>query len=172
MKHRQNPEPSNTPPPGSCIAEIRLDESRLKHSNPIVEQEKQVALSDLVRSREFTVLGYEDHKPYFLFLTIEDGRLILKVQEETTLLESISVPLKGFRRIIYDYFLICDSYYAAAQEKNSRKLQSIDMGRRGLHNEGADLLQELLKDKITLDKDTARRVFTLICVLHVRNTTV
>jgi uncharacterized protein (UPF0262 family) len=102
-------------------------------------------------------------------LRVEDNRLAIDIHDEAdTLLDTVRLGLARFRRSIRDYFAICDSYFKAVRSDSPHGLETIDMARRGIHNEGAELLQECLSDQITLDFDTARRLFTLICVLHIR----
>ena len=150
------------------IANITLDESSMKKRSPEAEHERNVAIADLLDENSF-----EPHcmksGPYNVQLAIEDGKLILGVhspQEEKHAKVILSVtPL---RSIIRDYFMIFDSYQAALSSANPSKIEAIDMGRRGVHNEGSEMLQEILKDRIVVDFPTARRLFTLICVLHIR----
>jgi uncharacterized protein (UPF0262 family) len=107
--------------------------------------------------------------PYNLHLRIEENRLNFGVRSEADeALADFTLPLSSFRSIIKDYFVICDSYYKAIKTAAPSRIEAIDMGRRGLHNEGADLLIERLSGKVDMDRGTARRLFTLICVLHVR----
>jgi uncharacterized protein (UPF0262 family) len=108
--------------------------------------------------------------PYHLHLQVEESRLVFDIRTEPgDPLGKVILALGPFRRIIKDYFLICESYYAAIRNAPPSQIEAIDMGRRGLHNEGSQLLSERLKGKIELDFDTARRLFTLVCVLHIRS---
>jgi uncharacterized protein (UPF0262 family) len=119
--------------------------------------------SRTIRSRRLDSEG----GPYALHLSIQESRLVFDVRrEDGTPLTAHLLSLTPFRRIVKDYFLICDSYYKAIRTSTPSQIEAIDMGRRGLHNEGSELLMERLKEKIEIDFDTARRLFTLICVLH------
>lgn len=134
-----------------------------------LEQEQEAALRDLARLGHFQPLG-DDNGPYDLVLSIEENRLVMRItnaggQELNTLVLS----LKPYRRLIQDYFLMLESYERARHEAICSRLEAIDMGRRGIHNEGAELLISRLRDKIDMDFETARRFFTLICVLHKTN---
>jgi uncharacterized protein (UPF0262 family) len=107
--------------------------------------------------------------PYNLTLSIEDNRLVFDMTDETdTPLDRLLLPLTGFRSVVRDYFMICESYYDAIKHASPSRLEAIDMGRRGVHNEGAELLRQRLAEKIIVDMGTARRLFTLVCVLHLR----
>lgn len=150
------------------ITEIVLDEKTVVRRKPEVEHERAVAIFDLIESNSFTLNGCDDG-PYHLHLSISENRLVFDVrteaEEEVTRLQLAIAP---FRRIVKDYFLVCESYYEAIRTASPSKIEAIDMGRRGLHNDGSRLLQELLAGKAEMDFDTARRLFTLICVLHIR----
>ncbi len=152
------------------IVNITLDEKSVVRRNPDIEHERKVAIYDLLDQNYFTVVGLEETGPYSLHLTIEDNRLIFDIRTEDDVSELMRHPLPviSFRRIIKDYFHICESYFTAIKNASPSKIEAIDMGRRGLHNEGTELLLERLKGKIDTDFDTARRLFTLICVLHIR----
>ncbi len=135
---------------------------------PNVERERGIAVHDLLRENHFDVVG-ETAGPYNLHLGLEDERLVFDIRDKNdTPLRRVAVPVRGFRGIIKDYFLICDSYFKAREVANPSQIEAVDVGRRGLHNEGSELLREVLDGKIGLDLDTARRLFTLICVLHIR----
>ncbi|MEH6476119.1 MAG: UPF0262 family protein [Sneathiella sp.] len=152
------------------IVNITLDEKSVVRRSPDIEHERKVAIYDLLDQNYFTVVGQEETGPYSLHLTIEDNRLIFDIRAEDDVNELMRHPLPviSFRRIIKDYFHICESYFTAIKNASPSKIEAIDMGRRGLHNEGTELLLERLKGKIDTDFDTARRLFTLICVLHIR----
>lgn len=152
------------------IAKIALDEKTVVRRNADIEHERKVAIFDLLDQNSFVLIGHEDRGPYSLHLSIEDNRLIFDVRTEDDKSELVRIPLPviSFRRIIKDYFHVCESYFEAIKTASPSKIEAIDMGRRGLHNEGSELLQERLKDKAGTDFDTARRLFTLICVLHIR----
>jgi uncharacterized protein (UPF0262 family) len=157
---------SDKPADRSRLIAITLDERSIGRPNRNIEHERQVAIYDLLDANSFALEGRDDG-PYKLTLGIVEDRLAFSVGNETvdpivTHLLSLS-PLK---RLIKDYFIVCDSYYQAIRSAPPSRIQSIDMGRRGLHNEGSRILEERLKGKISVDHDTARRLFTLICALH------
>ena len=168
--------PDPLPPPASPGADstparrrlvaITLDEASIKRANANVEHEREVAIYDILDANEFALCGRDDG-PYTLKLALAEDRLVLAVgleagQHAVTHMLSLS-PL---RRIIKDYFRVCDSYYQAIRTMPPSKIQAIDMGRRALHDEGSQLLVERLDGKVVLDHQTARRLFTLICALH------
>lgn len=154
--------------PGSRITRVTLDERSVVRRNPEVEHERAVAIYDLIEENSFAVVD-GPAGPYSLALGIEDSRLVLDIRNESDEpLTKLILSLTPFRRIVKDYFTICESYYAAIKRSSPSQIEAIDMGRRGLHNEGAELLRERLAGKIELDANTARRLFTLICVLHIR----
>lgn len=154
------------------IVDLRLDEQSILRRNPDIEHERRVAIFDLLEDNYFApVARYPDGYPgpYRLVLRMEDNRLAIDVfREEGDLLETIILPLTAVKRIIKEYFLICDSYFKAIKTASPRQIEAIDMGRRGLHNEGSEILRDRLKDKAIVDHDTARRLFTLVCVLQIR----
>ena len=150
------------------IAEITLDEASVVRRSPDVEHERAVAIYDLLEENSFTPVG--DYRgPYHLHLALQENRLLFEIRSEAQdHLGTVTLPLSPFRRIVKDYFAVCETYFEAIKTASPSKIEAIDMGRRGLHNEGSELLRERLDGKILLDFDTARRLFTLICVLHVR----
>ncbi len=150
------------------IAEITLDEKSVVRRNPEVEHERSTAIADLLHENCFApVAGFDG--PFHLHLGIEDNRLALDIRTlKRESLERVVLPLAAFRGIVKDYFLICESYYNAIKRSSPAQIEAIDMGRRGLHDEGSELLRERLAEKIVLDADTSRRLFTLLCVLHIR----
>ncbi|MFC4270020.1 UPF0262 family protein [Sneathiella chungangensis] len=152
------------------IAKIALDEKTVVRRNADIEHERKVAIFDILDQNHFAVHGFEENGPYSLHLSIEDNRLIFDVRTEDDTAELVRIPLPviSFRRIIKDYFHVCESYFDAIKSASPSKIEAIDMGRRGLHNEGSELLKERLKDKVETDFDTARRLFTLMCILHIR----
>ncbi len=156
------------PDPRRRIAKVSLDERTVVRRSPEVEHERAVAIFDLIEENFFSPVG--DHGgPYSLYLGIEENRLVIDIRTETEdPLGKVILALSPFRRIVKDYFQICESYYQAIKAASPSQIEAIDMGRRGLHNEGSDLLRERLAGKIELDNNTARRLFTLICVLHIR----
>ncbi len=154
-------------PPFRLVA-IELDES-IGRSTPDVEHERAVAIFDLIEENTFSPTGDETGGPYKLKLSMLDGRLVFAVsrQDQSPVITHI-LSLTPFRRIIKDYYLICESYYEAIRISTPSQIEAIDMGRRGLHNEGSQTLMDRLQGKINIDFDTARRLFTLVCVLHWR----
>jgi uncharacterized protein (UPF0262 family) len=149
------------------LASVNLDGS-LSVASLDAEHERKVAIYDLIAENSFAVHG-NNQGPYHLTLSIAEGRLIFNIlnsREERC--STVGLSLSPFRRIVKDYFLICDSYYKAIRTSTPSQIETIDMARRGLHNEGSELLKERLKGKIEIDLDTARRIFTLVCVLHWR----
>ena len=150
------------------ITHVTLDERTVVRRKPEVEHERAVAIFDLLEENEFCPRDHADLGPFHLHLSIEDNRLIFDIRrEDSSELEKLALPVTGFRSIVKDYFLICESYYAAIKRSTPSQIEAIDMGRRGLHNEGSELLRERLAGKIEVDLDTARRLFTLICALHI-----
>jgi uncharacterized protein (UPF0262 family) len=146
---------------------IDLDERSILWRNADVEQERRVAIFDLLEANLFAPVGHSG--PYRALMSVADGRLVFDIRSEAqSPLASITLALSPFRRIIRDYFAICDSYYTAIRDAAPSQIETIDMARRGIHNDGAQLLVERLAGKIEIDFDTGRRLFTLICVLHIR----
>lgn len=148
------------------LIEVSLDESSIGVNSPDVEHERKVAIFDLLEENFFKLengpLG-----PYRLHLAIADNRLAFHVlAEDGSPVTSLLLSLSPFRRLVKDYFLVCESYYAAIKTAPPSRIEALDMGRRGLHDEGSHLLKERLDGKISVDFDTARRLFTLICALH------
>jgi uncharacterized protein (UPF0262 family) len=150
------------------IVKIDLDERTVVRRSADIEHERAVAIFDILEENEFRPdIGHSG--PYHLKLSIEENRLIfdiLSTQEEP--LGRVPLALGGFRRVIKDYFTVCESYYDAIKTAAPSQIEAIDMGRRGLHNEGSTMLQEALGGRIEVDFDTARRLFTLLCVLQIR----
>jgi uncharacterized protein (UPF0262 family) len=150
------------------IAEVTLDEHTVIRRNPGIERERAAAIADLVHENHFAPSSGLPG-PYRVHLATREGRLAMEIQSVADRAgETIMLPLRPFARIIKDYFLVCESYAKALRSANLGQVEAIDMGRRGLHDEGAELLQERLAGKVALDRDTARRLFTLICVLHLK----
>jgi uncharacterized protein (UPF0262 family) len=162
---------SETPPDASGtqrIVKIDLDEASAGRRPPEVEQERAIAIFDLVEENSFAP-AIEHAGPYHLRLGIEENRLVVDIRDtEDRELHRFVLSLTPFRRIVKDYFLICESYYAAIRSSTPSQIEAIDMGRRGMHNEGSQTLRDRLAGKIDVDFDTARRLFTLVCVLHWR----
>jgi uncharacterized protein (UPF0262 family) len=158
--------------PDHRIKEIKLDERTIMWRNADVEQERRIAIFDLIEENSFRPhRDYPDAYagPYLLGLAVEEGRLVLDLsREDGSPLETLILSLGTLRRPIKDYFAICDSYYDAIRNATPAQIETVDMARRGIHNDAADLLKERLGGKIEVDFNTARRLFTLICVLHIR----
>jgi uncharacterized protein (UPF0262 family) len=150
------------------IATIELDEASLAPASADAEHERKIAIFDILEQNRFHLSGH-DGGPYGLRLSLADNKLVFDVSGlDGAPLRRIMLSLTPLRRVIKDYFLICDSYYDAIRGASPAQIEAIDMGRRGLHNEGSELLAERLKDKAEVDHDTARRLFTLVCALHSR----
>jgi uncharacterized protein (UPF0262 family) len=154
------------------IIKVELDEDTILWRNADIEQERRVAIFDLIEDNMFKPLrevedGYAG--PYALHLSVEEGRLIWDIRrEDDTPHEMIILALGRFRRPVREYFAICDSYFQAIRKASATEIETIDMARRGVHNEAAELLIDRLEGKIEVDFPTARRLFTLICVLHIK----
>jgi uncharacterized protein (UPF0262 family) len=148
------------------LISVTLDEESIGRSNPDVEHERKIAIYDLLEQNSFTPVG-RHHGPYALHLSINGNRLVFDIRrEDGAHVVAHLFSLTPLRRIVKDYYLICDSYYQAIRTATPDKIEAIDMSRRSLHNEGSRILMDRLKDKVRIDIDTARRLFTLICVLH------
>lgn len=159
---------ARTPPPAMKrrLVAVVLDEESIGRSNPDVEHERQVAIYDLLEQNSFAPVG-KDEGPYALHLSINGNRLVFDIRnEDGRPVVAHLFSLTPLRRIVKDYYMICDSYYQAIRTATPDKIEAIDMGRRAIHNDGSRVLMERLKGKVTVDLDTARRLFTLICVLH------
>ena len=152
------------------IVAVTLDEDSIGRSGPDIEHERAIAIYDLIEQNLFAPDGADGKGPFTLHIGITGSRLMFDIRlEDGAPVVAHLLSLTPFRRIVKDYFMICDSYYSAIKTAPPAQIEAIDMGRRGLHNEGSELLRERLKDKIELDFDTARRLFTLICALHARD---
>ncbi len=152
----------------SCIVNIALDEKSVVRRNPDIEHERAVAIYDILEQNTFAPIG-DFSGPYSLHLRLEENRLIFDIRDvEEQPLGSIALALAPFRRIVKDYFTVCETYFDAIKTASPSRIEAIDMGRRGLHNEGSEVLRERLAGKVAVDFDTARRLFTLLCVLHIR----
>jgi len=148
------------------LVAVRLDENSIGRSGPDIEHERAVAIYDLIEQNAFVPVDHEGG-PYSLHLSMADNRLVFDIRlADGAPVVAHFLSLTPLRKIVKDYFLICVSYYAAIRTATPDRIEAIDMGRRGLHDEGSHILMERLKDKVTVDFDTARRLFTLICVLH------
>ena len=150
------------------IAKITLDEHTVVRRSSDVDHERAVAISDLLVENSFVPTA-SLAGPFHLHLSATENRLLLDIRDtaEKTL-EQVVLPLSPFRKIVKDYFMICGSYYNAVREASPSKIEAIDMGRRALHDEGGEKLRERLAERVDVDLNTARRLFTLLCVLHIR----
>ena len=152
----------------SRLIDIELDET-IGRSTPDIEHERAVAIFDLVEENSFRPVADPGDGPYRLKLSLAEARLVFAVaREDGDAVVTHILSLTPFRRIVKDYYMICESYYEAIRGSTPSQIEAIDMGRRGLHNEGSQTLMDRLSGKIEIDFDTARRLFTLICVLHWR----
>ena len=150
----------------SRLVNISLDERTVVRRNADVEHERAVAIFDLIEENHFELPG-KAAGPYTLQLSIAENRLVFAVGDaDAGPITSFMLSLSPFRRLVKDYFLVCESYYEAIKTAPPSRIEALDMGRRGLHDEGSRLLTERLAGKIEVDFDTARRLFTLICALH------
>ncbi len=153
------------------LVSVTLDENSIGRGSADQEHERAIAVYDLIENNHFALVGPDgapqDGGPYALNIALMDAKLVFDVRDEqgAPVITHI-LSLTPFRRILKDYFMICESYYAAIRHATPSRIEAIDMGRRGLHNEGAQLLAERLKGKIDTDQDTSRRLFTLITALH------
>ena len=154
------------------IIDVKLDERTILWRNADIEQERRIAIFDLIEENTFRPVRSAEAGhggPYRLSLAVHDGRLAMTITaDDGAELETLILGLGRFRRPIRDYFAICDSYYQAIRKATAAEIETIDMARRGIHNEAAELLLERLEGKVETDFATARRLFTLICVLHIR----
>jgi uncharacterized protein (UPF0262 family) len=154
------------------LIDIQLDHQTIIWRNADIEQERRIAIFDLIEGNYFAPQrvhadGYAG--PYKLTIRVEDGRLAFDIgREDSTPLESVILALGRFQRPIREYFAICDSYFQAVRAASPQHIETIDMARRGLHNDASEMLKDRLDGKINVDFDTARRLFTLICVLHAK----
>jgi uncharacterized protein (UPF0262 family) len=148
------------------LVAVTLDENSIGRSGPDIEHERAIAIYDLLESNSFAPEG-QVRGPFKLNLSITGNRLMLDIRNSNDApVMAHLLSLSPLRRIVKDYFLVCDSYYEAIRTATPDRIEAIDMGRRALHDEGSQLLMERLKNKVTVDFETARRLFTLICVLH------
>ncbi|MFK7877025.1 MAG: UPF0262 family protein [Paracoccaceae bacterium] len=155
----------------SRIIHIDLDDAGLPPPTPEIEQERKVAIFDLLENNTFVLPTRDDRAapmgPYHLGLSIRDKRLVFDVNtQRAEKAAEFHLSLGPFRQVVKDYFQICESYFEAVKTAAPSQIETIDMARRGIHNEGSRVLQERLEGKVDIDSDTARRLFTLICVLH------
>jgi len=155
----------------SRISRIEIDDTGLPTPTPEVEQERKVAVFDLLEDNSFTLLGRDGQDapqgPFHMTLAIRERRLVIDLRDDGgKSVSEMHLSLGPFRQVVKDYYQICGSYFEAVKSLPPSQIEAIDMARRGIHNEGARILQERLEGKADLDKDTARRLFTLVCVLH------
>lgn len=147
------------------LSDISLDAS-IGRATPDIEHERAIAIFDLIEENSFELVGH-DTGPYKLILSLVESRLVFDISNEggEKLITHI-LSLTPFKQIVKDYFMICESYYEAIKSAATNRIEALDMGRRGIHNEGAQILKDRLDGKINIDTDTSRRLFTLVCVLH------
>jgi uncharacterized protein (UPF0262 family) len=150
------------------IARITLDERTVVRRKPEIEHERAVAIADLLQDNSFAPASGAKG-PFHVHLGIEEGRLVLDIRNKAgKSLERALLSLLPLRSIVKDYFLVCESYYNAVKTASPQRIEAIDMGRRALHDEGSAMLRERLAERVAVDFNTARRLFTLVCVLHIR----
>ena len=158
---------SDRRPANARLIDVELDES-IGRSTPDIEHERAVAIFDLIEENSFHPVG-DEGGPYKLRLSLADSKLVFAIaREDGSPVVTHILSLTPFRRIVKDYYLICESYYEAIRIATPSQIEAIDMGRRGMHNDGSQTLMDRLAGKIEMDFDTARRLFTLVCVLHWR----
>ncbi|WOR16417.1 UPF0262 family protein [Hyphomonas sp. FCG-A18] len=148
------------------LVSVEIDDETLAASGPDAEHERRVAIFDLIEENSFEVLE-KDVGPYVLHLSMQERKLVFDIRTEAG--EAVHIfllSMSPFRGVIRDYFMICESYYEAIRNSTPHQIEAIDMARRGIHNEGSELVAERLEGKVTVDFDTSRRLFTLICALH------
>ena len=149
------------------VVAVTLDEESIGRSGPDIEHERAIAIYDLIEQNLFAPEGAEGEGPFKLHIGMTGNRLMFDIsRDDGTPVVAHLLSLTPFRRIVKDYFMICDSYYQAIRTATPDKIEAIDMGRRGIHDDGSRTLQERLKGKVRVDFETARRLFTLITVLH------
>lgn len=161
------PEPSNQNTVGRLI-HVELDERTVVRRSPEVEHERAIAIYDLIDDNSFSPVDATETE-FRLYLGIEENRLRFDIRDkDDAQIGRVLLPIAPFRRVVREYFQICESYYDAIKRLTPSQIEAIDMGRRGLHNDGSTMLMERLADKVEMDFSTARRLFTLMCVLHIR----
>jgi uncharacterized protein (UPF0262 family) len=159
---------SETAPRATRIVDVQLVEKHVVRRGADVEHERRVAIFDLIEANHFAP-ALDHPGPFRLRLGIEETRLVFDIRDEGDAeLSRVPLPLQPLRATVRDYFKVCESYYEAIKTATPSRIEAIDMGRRGLHDEGSRLLRENLAGRIDIDHDTARRLFTLLCVLHIR----
>ena len=154
----------------SDLSNVSIADLELNETQELIRRDRMIAMRDLGHHSVFKPVKDPENGPYDLSLSVEEARLVFRMKNvKGEDLPMLVLSLKPYRRLIKDYFMIVRSYDEAMREGKPSRIEAIDMGRRGLHNEGAEALQERLADKIEMDFDTSRRLFTLICVLHAQN---
>lgn len=175
MSQTQDPGAQDFGPPVSSIhrlVAIHFDQASIGRGNSNIEQERGVAIYDIIDGNYFAPFGVDGvlraDGPYILTLGLSEDRLVMTVAPEATpdKTHALLLSLSPLKKVMKDYFTVCETYYQAIRTQPPSKIQAIDMGRRGLHNDGSRILAERLDGKIGLDHDTSRRLFTLICALH------
>lgn len=161
------PEAQQAAQPVERIAAIELDEKSIARWTPEVEHERNVAIFDLLEDNHFE-LTTGRNGPYRMVLSLRDATLVFALEDSAGETIELTLSAKPLRRVIKDYFMICESYFGAIRGAAPGRIEAIDMARRGLHNEGAEVLQDAMADRVKMDSNTARRLFTLVCVLHLR----
>ena len=148
------------------VVAVTIDKASLGHASLDVEYERAVAIDDLIEENSFAPLEH-DGGPYALHIRVAENRLVfdIRLADDTPVVMHM-LSLNPFKRVVKDYFLVCDSYYAAIKSATPERIEALDMGRRALHDEGSRLLQERIKHRVVVDFNTARRLFTLVCALH------
>ena len=154
------------------ISHIELDDATIIWRSADIEQERRIAIFDLIEENRFMPLRLAEaghDGPWRVRLSVADGRLLMEIRnQEDMAMETLGLGLARFRRPVREYFAICDSYFQAIRQATPQQIETVDMARRAIHNDAASLLMERLEGKIDVDFDTARRLFTLICVLHIK----
>jgi len=149
------------------LAEVTLDPHSIGRANRDIEHERAVAIYDLIEDNSFAPFEDPEPGPYRLTIALSEGRLLLDISRtDGAPVVQHHLSLSPLKKVVRDYFLVCESYYSAIRTASPSQIEAIDMGRRGLHDEGSDLLRQRLKDKVAMDHRTARRLFTLVCALH------
>jgi uncharacterized protein (UPF0262 family) len=152
------------------IIDLVLDERTVVRRSPQIEHERKVAIFDLLEENRFAPAG-DFEGPYTLYLSIRENRLVFDVHDRADApVTRFALGLAPFRSVVRDYFVVCESYFEAIKSAGRARIEALDMGRRGLHDEGAAILRRRLDGKADIDDGTARRLFTLLCVLHIRGT--
>jgi len=151
---------------GGRLVAVTLDEQAIARTHAFIEAERAVAIDDLLAENSFLPAG-RDGGAFRLVLSVRDGRLVFDIRDDGDRAVAVHLlSMKPFARVVKDYFLVCESYFAAVRSAGPERIEAVDMGRRGMHDEGAALLRERLAGKIALDHKTARRLFTLLCALR------